>query len=162
MNKVIKPERLDVDPGSTQATAKFNHWFETFTYYLDALQTADVEHTILHILINLISFHVYQHIADINGYYDRTIQTLKNLYIKFKSVETARHELRMYQQHTQESLDQFVLCLEKLSKECECKNVPSKDYPQELMPDDFIAGMTSDPIRQHLLENRQLTFQQAY
>ena len=30
------------------------------------------------------------------------------------------------------------------------------------MRDAFIAGMTSIPIRQRLLENRELTFQQAY
>ena len=100
-DKLRKPERLDVDPSSTQATAEFNHWFKTFTHYLDALRTAEVEHTKLHILINLISFHVYQHIADINDY-ERAIQTLKNLYVKPKNVITARHELRMCR-HIQES-----------------------------------------------------------
>ena len=29
MDKLLKPERLDVGPSSTQATAEFNHWFKT-------------------------------------------------------------------------------------------------------------------------------------
>ena len=37
MDKVLKPECLDVEPGSAQANAEFNHWFKTFTRYLDAL-----------------------------------------------------------------------------------------------------------------------------
>ena len=113
MDKLLKPERLDVDPSSTQAAAEFNHWFKTFTHYLNALRTAEVEHSKLHILINLISFHVYQHIAYINDY-ERAIQTLKNLYVKPKNVITARHELRKCRQHTGKSLDQFVLRLENV------------------------------------------------
>ena len=50
MNKVLKPERVDVDPGSIQAIAEFSHWFKTFTHYLDALQNADAPHSKLHIL----------------------------------------------------------------------------------------------------------------
>ena len=42
---------------------------------------------------------------------------------------------------------------------CECKDVSTEDYRLELMRDAFIAGMTSVPIRQRLLENRELTFQ---
>ena len=51
--------------------------------------------------------------------------------------------------------------LEKLSKECECKDVSAEDYRLELMRDAFIAGMTSVLIRQRLLENKELTFRQA-
>ena len=68
----------------------------------------------------------------------------------------------MCRQHKGELLDQFVLRLEKLSQECVRKDVSAKDYRLELMRDAFIAGMTSVPIRQRLLENRKLTFQQAY
>ena len=37
-----------------------------------------------------------------------------------------------------------------------------EQYRSELMCDAFIAGMLSVPIRQRLLENRELTFRQAY
>ena len=161
MDKVLKPEHLDVDPGSTQATAEFNHWFQTFTHYLDALQNADVQHSKLHILVNLISFNVYQHIANINDY-DNAIQILKDLYVKPRNVIAARHELRMCKQQASKTIDQFVLRLKKLSKECDCNNVTGEQYRSELMRDAFIAGMLSVPIRQRLLKNRELTFRQAY
>ena len=38
----------------------------------------------------------------------------------------------------------------------------AEQHRLELMRDAFIAGMSSIPIRQRLLENRTLTFQQAY
>ena len=116
-----KPEHLDVDPGSTQATAKFNHWFKTFTHYLDALQNADVQHFKLHILVNLISFYVYQHLADINDY-DNAIQILKDLYVKPRNGIATRYELQMCKHQASEIIDQFVLQVEKLSKQCDCKN----------------------------------------
>ena len=75
---------------------------------------------------------------------------------------TTQHKLRMCRQYTQESLDQFVLRLEKLSKDCECKNVSAEHYRLELMRDALKAGMTSVSIHQRLLENRELSFQQAY
>ena len=157
---MLKPERLDVGPGSTQATTEFNHWFQTFTHYLDALQNADVQHSELHILVNLISFNVYQHIANIN-HHDKAIQILKNLYVKPRNVIAARHELRMCKQQESETIDQFVLRLEKLSKDCNSKNVTGEQYRSELMHDAFIAGMLFVPIRQRLLKNRELTFRQA-
>ena len=68
----------------------------------------------------------------------------------------------MCRQPIAELLDQFKLRLEKLSKECECKDVSAEDYRLELMRDAFTAGRTSVLIRRRLLENRELTFQQAY
>ena len=65
-------------------------------------------------------------------------------------------------QHSEETLDNFMLRLEKLSKECECEDVSAEDYRLELMRDAFIAEMTSIPIRQRLLKDRDLTFQQTY
>ena len=120
-----------------------------------------MQHTKLHILVNLISFNVYQHIANINDY-DNAIQILKDLYVKPRNIIAARHELRMCKQQASETIDQFVLRLKKLSKECDCKNVTGEQYRSELMRDAFIAGMLSVPIRQRLLENRELTFRQAY
>jgi len=61
-----------------------------------------------------------------------------------------------------ETIDQFVQRLEKLSKDCDCRDVTAENYRLELMRDAFIAGMLSVPIRQRLHENREMTFWQAY
>ena len=58
--------------------------------------------------------------------------------------------------------DQFVLKLEKLSEECDCRGVTAEQYRLALMRDAFIAGLLSVSIQQRLLENRDLTFRQAY
>ena len=55
-----------------------------------------------------------------------------------------------------------MLRLDYLSKECDCQNVTAEQHRLELMRDAFIAGMSSTPVRQRLLENRTLTFQQEY
>ena len=68
MDKVLKPERLDVDRSSTYATAEFSLWLKTFTHYLSALEAAGLEHSELQVLINMVSFKVYQHIANIENY----------------------------------------------------------------------------------------------
>ena len=36
MDKVLQPERLDVDPVSSNATQKFNHEIKTFRHYIAA------------------------------------------------------------------------------------------------------------------------------
>ena len=127
MHKVLKTERLDVDPGSTHATAEFSHWLKTFTHYLSALKAAGLEHSKLEVLINLESFKVYQHIANIDDY-DRALQVLTDLYIKPKNIISARHDLRMCKQLPGESMDQFVLKLQKLSKECGNHDVTAEQY----------------------------------
>ena len=68
MDKVLKPERLDVEPGTVIASAEYKHWYKTFTYYLSALTAAEIQHDKLQVLTNLISYKVYCHIADINEY----------------------------------------------------------------------------------------------
>ena len=48
-------------------------------------------------------------------------------------------------------------------KKYECKDVSAEKDRQELMRDAFIGGMILVAVRQTLmLENRELTFQQAY
>ena len=59
-------------------------------------------------------------------------------------------------------MDQFVIRLQLLSKQCDFQNVTAENYRLELMRDAVIAGSSSTPIRLRLLENRNLAFQEAY
>ena len=65
MDKVLRPDRLDVDPGSSTATDEFNYWLTTFRHFLAALTARDLEHDRLQVLINLVSSRVFKHIAGI-------------------------------------------------------------------------------------------------
>ena len=87
---------------------------------------------------------------------------LKNVYVKPHNILAARHELLVCKQKPGESVDQFVICLQQLSKQCDFQNVTAENYRLELMRDALIAGLSFTPIRLRLLENRNLAFQEAY
>ena len=65
-------------------------------------------------------------------------------------------------QQSGESLDEFLLELRRLSKDCNLKAVSAEQYKEELVRDSFINGLSSPLIRQRLLENKTLTLDQAY
>ena len=68
----------------------------------------------------------------------------------------------MCKQKPGESVDQFVIRLQQLSRQCDFQNVTAESYRLELMRDALIAGLSSAPIRLRLLENRNLAFQEGY
>ena len=74
----------------------------------------------------------------------------------------ARHLLATRRQQSGESLDEFLLELRKLRKDCNLKAVSAEQYKEELVRDSFISGLSSPLIRQRLLENKTLTLDQAY
>ena len=37
MDKALKPERFDGNPNTSTAAKEFNHWLQTFEYFLDVL-----------------------------------------------------------------------------------------------------------------------------
>jgi len=55
MDKILRPERLEVDSGSSTAADDFKHWHKTFTNYIAALETPEREINKLQVLINLLS-----------------------------------------------------------------------------------------------------------
>ena len=61
-----------------------------------------------------------------------------------------------------ESIDQFLVALKKLSKDCSFQTVTAEVYRDELVRDMFIRGLSSSYIRQRLLEHKILTQGEAY
>ena len=161
MKKVLRPERLDIDPGSSTATDEFNHWLITFEHYLAALNAAVLQFDRLQVLTNLVSPKVYKHFSNVK-IYDQALTVLKNVYIKPHNIIAARHELLTCKQKPGESVDQYVIRLQQLSKQCDFQNVTAENYRLELIRDALIAGLSSTSIRLRLLENRNLPFQEAY
>ena len=77
MEKVLRPERLDIDPGSLTAIDEFNHWLATFGHYLAALTVSELQVDRLQVLINLVSPKVYKHFLNVETY-DQALTVLKN------------------------------------------------------------------------------------
>ena len=61
-----------------------------------------------------------------------------------------------------ESVDEFILRINKLSQNCDFTAVSAQEYKDHMKRDSFINGLSSNFIRQRLLENRTLTFTEAH
>ena len=73
----------------------------------------------------------------------------------------ARHLLVTTKQQVGQSLDEYLLALQKLAKDCNFRAVSGDQYKQEMVRDAFINGILSPGIRQRLLENDRLNLETA-
>ena len=94
--------------------------------------------------------------------YERAIETLQKLFVKPRNEIYASHLLATARQNIGESIDEFVLRIDKLSQNCSFTAVTALEYKDAMKTDSFISGISSSIIRQRLLENRTLTFVDAY
>ena len=161
----MQPHRLDIEPGSISAAKEWSHWLKTFENYIEVLTAALPEERRnidkLKILINCVSHRVYDHVEE-SETYDEAIRVLKALYVKTPNKIFARHLLATAKQKVGQSLDDYLLVLTKLSKDCNFANVTGEEYRKEMIRDAFINGITSHSIRQRLLENAELSLEQAF
>ena len=87
---------------------------------------------------------------------------MQKLVVKPRNEIYARHLLAIARQNIGESIDEFVLSIDKLSQNCSFTAVTDSEYKDVMKTDSFISGISSSIIRQRLLENRMLTFVEAY
>ena len=91
MDRLLRPDRFDVEPSDPGATKKWLHWLRTFQNFLSSLTEAQ-QNNGLNLLINYVSPNVFEFISDCNDFED-AIQTLTGLYDKPKNEIFARHLL---------------------------------------------------------------------
>ena len=103
---------------------------------------------------------MYEYIEECTTY-DTAIATLKNLYTKVPNEVFARHLLAAAKQNPGETLDEFLLSLQKLAKDCNFRAVSSVQYKQEMVRDAFINGLLSSGIRQRLFEHHEFNLETA-
>ena len=108
-----------------------------------------------------VSAEVYEFIEDCETY-DFAMAKLKGIIIKSPNIIFARHQLSTKKQLSGETLPKFCQSLHVMSKDCDFKNISAEDYRKELIRDAFINGLNSHTIRQRLLENSELTADQAF
>ena len=65
-------------------------------------------------------------------------------------------------QDTGKSVDKFILRINKLSQNYDFTAVSGQEYKHDMKRDSFINGLSSNFIRQRLLENETLTFTEAH
>ena len=159
MSKILKPARLDLDHNSPTAPKEWQHWKRTFLNFIEECG-ADAPDKFRSI-VNFVSSNVFDYIEECTTY-DQVISTLDKLYIKTPNEIFARHQLITRRQGSGESLDDFLQELRTLSKNCNFKSVSADKYREEQIRDAFITGISSNYIRQRLLENSTLDLEAAF
>ena len=127
---------------------KFSHWFKTSQIFSGVLPQENLGKLL--ILTNLLSPTVYELINECLTY-SHTVSMLKSAYIKSTKEAFAWHLLGIYKKQPRESLDEFLQTLKTWSKP-----VTAQRHKYEYIPDSFIYGLQSKPIRQRLLENNTI------
>ena len=87
---------------------------------------------------------------------------LKGLSCKIPNEIFTCHYSATRHQKSGESIDQFLVALKRLSKDCNFQTVTAEVYRDELTRDSFISGLSSTYIRQRLFEHKTLTQEEAY
>eukprot|EP00795_Rhopilema_esculentum_P001722 gene1722-16205_t len=159
MSKALQPSRLDVDPNAPNASKPWKHWKRTFDNFITECGEAAPDR--FRSIINFISADVFDYVEECTTY-DAVVTTLERLYVKTPNNIFARHELATRKQKPGESLDEFLEELKKLSKHCDFTAVSAETYRSAMIRDSFINGLTSNYIRQRLLENFELSLDRAY
>ena len=158
MDRVLRPERFDCDPNSPDASRNWKYWFTTFTNYLDSIISLNPDK--LKTLITFISPIMYEHISDHNSY-ESAVAALQALYVRPRNEVFSRYTLISYKQEPGQDCSQFLQKLHTLAKDCDFRSVTGEQYRTEYIRDAFVSGLSSNFIRQRLLEFPKLDLQQA-
>ena len=158
MSSGIKPKVLDLDPNSDNAMKQWKHWRRTFENYIEVDEVKD-EHKLKY-LVSCVSADVYDYIEEITTF-DAAVELLQNLFVRKPNDVTSRHILSTTRQQPGQSLDDYLRTLNSLAKNCTFADVTAVQYRDEYVRDAFISGITSNMIRERLLEKDHLTLKTA-
>ena len=161
IDKLLKPNNLDISPNDSEAPATFKYWLATFEKFLEEVEKKVEEVDKQALLINFLPPTVYPYVENHN-IFDSALGALKAAYIKRKNDIFARHILATRKQQNGENLEQFLQALKIISKDCTFRAVSAEQYREELLRDALINGLSSFTIRQRLLERDDLTLQNAF
>ena len=151
--RYLQPEKLTIDPFSTHlAEEEWKFWLKTFTNFVEALPRGENTVDKLKVLTAHLSAPIYKLTSE-ETTYESTITALQNLFVKPRNEIYARHMLATAKQDAGESVDEFILRINKLSQNCDFTAVSAQEYKDDMKRDSFINGLSSNFIRQRLLEN---------
>ena len=166
MDKLLKPRVLETEPNESEAEQVYKHWLKTFECFLssaeEARRNADNAPPLnkLSILFNHVSHRIYLYIEE-SATYEAAKAILDRIYLKPKNEIFARHLLTTTKQESDESLSEFARKLKERAKDCNFEAVTAEQHRDNMLRDAFIGGLSSSSIRQRLLEEQRLNFQEA-
>ena len=113
MDKVLRPERLETDPNSSEASKEWLHWKRTFENFLTVLPQENLNK--LTVLANYVSPTIFQYIEECSDY-AAAIEILQALFVKFRNEIFARHLLATRRQQPNETLDEYLQALKNVEQ----------------------------------------------
>ena len=159
MDKVLRPDKLEVDTQTPDAPAIFKFWQKTLQNHIDTSFSDKSPQQQLSILTQYLTYKTYPIIEEATTY-EHALRLLQAHFVKTKNVCYARHLLNSRKQKPEESIDEFIISLRQLAKEGNYLAVNAKIHQDEAIRDSFISGLKSKTIRQRILE-AEVTLQQA-
>lgn len=114
MDKLLRPERLEVEPSSSTAAQQWTHWIRSFENFIEAVNATESKKQ-LNILINYVSPTIYGFISECSTY-EEALAILKKIYVKPRNEIFARYSLATRRQQVSESIDQYLQVLKEMSK----------------------------------------------
>ena len=159
--KCLQPEKLSINPNAATAEDEWKFWHKTFTNYIEAMPRGENALNKLNLLTAYLTAPVYKLICE-ETTYDDAITALENLFVKPKNEIYARHKLATAFESDSETVDEIVLRINKLCQECNFTAVNAHQYRDDMKRDFFISGISSNFIRERLLEAGTLNFTAAY
>ena len=175
MDKLLKPEVLELNVDDAASSRRFQHWIsrcETFMNTLilptsyAGLVSGDFTRAMAEdkmkrdVLNNLVHPDIWIDIKDC-ATYTEAVDILTNLFVKSPSEVFARYRLLSAKQAPDQSLESFRRDLERLSRDCNFKDVKALKNREDSMLDAFISGICHADIRKRLFEENTLTFNDA-
>ncbi|KRY15368.1 Actin, acrosomal process isoform [Trichinella patagoniensis] len=141
----IVHQKFAIDPTAPDAEKEWKFWLLQFQDFVQLTVEPGID--LLKILRLYLTASTFEYLQECKTY-DDEIAKLNEIYVKLKDVTFSRYEFISRKQRDSESLVEFLHALQRLSKNCEYKNVT------EMIRDAFINNMSSNKIRTRLLEQR--------
>ena len=127
---LLKPERLDLDANSPTTAKEWKYWLRTFNNIIAECGNGAPYN--YRTIINLMTHNVFDYVEDCVDF-DSFVKTLQNMYIKTPNKIFAGQLLANRRQQSDESVDEFLQHLRKLSKDCNLKDVTADQYREGLV-----------------------------
>ena len=158
MDKALHLEKFNIPPADPNAAKEWKLWYRNFKYFLSTIKSLSPDN--LEVLFSYIGTNVSDVIEDCACFAD-AIKKLESTYLKLPSEVHARHLLQTRIQRVDESIDAYLLSLNRLASDCGFKDVTAQIYREESIRDSFIRGLRSSAIHARLLENSSLDLNSA-
>ena len=153
MDKILRPNDLDLDITTPDADKIYNFWEVKLKNLIEANFSDKSEKQKLFVLTQYLTYKTYTLVEDAKTYTE-ALETLRGTFVKTQNEVFARHLLITRKQKQEEGVDEYMAQLKMLAKNCNYTAVTAQEHFEESVRDAFVAGLKSDAIRERLLEEK--------